>query len=179
MPRPDGFSSTCDAGTGADLRLRRASGVVGGDVACIRAVVHHWTGRAPSRVLKGRPGVLRLSDARNRRDLVLLLEPTTRLEHWPGGPLIWVLPERGPSDPELAQLRLTLSSGATQGTNLVVLVCLPHDLDADAAASDLEIISETLRWGVAPEVEMELEAVWLSGTQEGSLSAWLAALGES
>lgn len=90
---------------------RRAVGVVGGDTVCLRAVIHHWTGRPPSSVLVGDISVLRLADADNRRDLVFLFEPGAHLGPWPGGPLIWMYPERGPSEPELAQMRVAL--GAT------------------------------------------------------------------
>lgn len=149
--------------------------MVGGDAACLRAVVHHWTGRAPSGVLVGDISVVRLSDENNRRDLVFLFEPAA-LDPWPGGPLIWMYPERGPSEPELAQMRLAQSANAVAAPALRVMLCLPHDLDADSASADLDIISETLRWAVDPDVEMDVEAVWLSGTHGATLPYWLAGL---
>lgn len=155
---------------------RRLVGVVGGDTACLRAVIHHWTGRAPSSVLVGDISVVRLSDAEKRRDLIFLFEAAAPLDPWPGGPLIWMYPERGPSEPELAQMRLALSANATAAPALRVLLCLPYDLDADAASADLDTISETLRWAVDHDVEMDIEAVWLSGTHEATLPAWLAGL---
>ena len=155
---------------------RRVVGVVGGDTACLRAVVHHWTGRAPSCVLADDISIVRLSDENNRRDLVFLFEPAVPLDPWPGGPLIWMYPERGPSEPELAQMRLALSANALAAPVLRVLLCLPYDLDAEAASADLDIISETLRWAVDPDVEMDIEAVWLSGAHEATLPAWLAGL---
>ncbi len=155
---------------------RRAVGVVGGDTACLRAVIHHWTGRAPSSVLVGDISVVRLPDADNRRDLVFLFELPVPLDPWPGGPLIWMYPERGPSEPELAQMRLALGAEAIAAPALRILLCLPYDLDTDTASADLDIISETLRWAVDPDVEMDIEAVWLSGDHEATLSAWLAGL---
>lgn len=76
---------------------RRAVGVIGGDTACLRSVVHYWTGRAPSNVLPKDISVVRLPDADNRRDLIFIFEPAVSLDPWPGGPLIWMYPERGPS----------------------------------------------------------------------------------
>lgn len=156
---------------------RLAVGVVGGDTACLRAVIHHWTGRTPSSVLEGDTSVIRLSDANNHRDLVFVFEPAAPLDPWPGGPLIWMYPERGPSEPELAQMRLALGANAIAAPALRILLCLPYDLDADTASTDLDIISETLRWAVDPDVEMDIEALWQSGTHEGTLAAWLAGLG--
>lgn len=155
---------------------RRVVGVVGGDIACLRAVIYHWTGRAPSSVLVGDISVVRLPDADNRRDLVFLFEPLASLDSWPGGPLIWMYPERGPSEPELAQMRLALGAKATAAPALRILLCLPYDLDTDTASADLDIISETLRWAVDPDVEMDIEAVWLSGDHEATLPVWLAGL---
>ena len=155
---------------------RRTVGVVGGDAACLRAVVHHWTGRAPSKMLLRDTEVVRLSDVDDLRDLVFLFEPTALLDPWPGGPLIWMYPERGPSEPELAQLRLALSVNAAAAPALRVVLCLPFDLDSDKASDDLDIISETLRWAVDPEVQMSIEAVWLSGTQTPTLPNWLSGL---
>jgi len=161
---------------GIKPRARSVAGVFGGDSACLRAVVHHWTGRAPSAVLTGEEQVVRLADTDNRRDLVVLCDPSIRLDPWPGGPLVWMYPERGPSDPELAQMRVALNANESAAPSLQVLLCLPHDVELAAASSDLDIISETLRWAVDPGVEMEIEAVWLSGTHDATLAAWLATL---
>lgn len=151
-------------------------GVIGGDTACIRAVIHRWTGRAPSSLLTNDARVVLLPDVNGQRDLIFLFEPAAHLDLWPGGPLIWMCPERGPSEPELAQLRLVLTSNESATPVLRVLLCVPEDVDAVAASDDLDIISETLRWAVAPDVEVEVEAVWLSGSHEATLSAWLAML---
>jgi len=155
---------------------RHTVGVVGGDTACLRTVVHHWTGRAPSSVLVGDIEVIRLSDANKHRDLIFVFEPAAHLDPWPGGPLIWMYPERGPSEPELAQLRMVLSANAAAAPALRVVLCLPYYLDVDAASADLDIISERLRYAVDPDVEIDIEAVWLSGPHEVTLSNWLAGL---
>lgn len=151
-------------------------GVVGGDDACVRSLVQRWTGR-PARV--GTPTeIVGLLDRENRRKIVLLtgLAGSTPLEPWPGGPLIWLVPERGPSEPELALLRQVLRANEKASPRVRILVCLPHDVDIDAANADLDTISDTLRWGVDGDVEMEIEAVWLSGNVT-SIDRWLAGLG--
>jgi hypothetical protein len=151
--------------------------VVGGDDACVRALVQRWTGR-PARIGTLTESIA-LADREHRREIVLLtgLAGSTRLEPWPGGPLIWLLPERGPSEPELALLRQVLRANEKASPMLRILVCLPHDVDVDAASADLDTISDTLRWGVDGDVEMEIDAVWLSGTEDASIDRWLAGLG--
>ena len=59
---------------------------------------------------------------------------------------------------------------------LRVLLCIPHDVEPSAASADLDVISETLSWAVDPNVEMEIEAVLLSGSQPPTLEQWLASL---
>lgn len=107
----------------------------------------------------------------------MVLSGTTTLWPWPGGPLIWLLPERGPSEPELALLRQVLRANEKARPRLCILVCFPHDVDVAAANVDLDTISDTLRWGVDGDVEMEIEAVWLSGNEAASVDRWLASLG--
>lgn len=123
--------------------------------------------------------IIGLPDLENRREIVVLtgVTSTACLEPWPGGPLIWLLPERGPSDPELALLRQVLRANEKARPRLRILVCLPHDVDIDTANADLDMISDTLRWGIDGDIEMEIEAVWLSGNEEASIDRWLASLG--
>lgn len=174
---PDAKGAKPQGERDAERAVRPAVGVVGGDRACIHAVVHHWTGRPASKVLTGAARAARVSGGENRRDIVILQEPSASLNPWPGGPLIWLYPERGPSELELAQMRLALSANATSSPRLRILLCLPQDVDPDSAEGDLDIISDTLRWAVDPGVEMEVEAVWLSGDQGPTLFSWLVKLG--
>ena len=146
--------------------------IVGGDEACIRALVRHWTGRPAARVLRASQAT-RLRDAANRRTILTINQSTTLLQPWPGGPLVWLFPERGPSEPDLAQLRRVLAANAANCPALRVLLCLPFDVAPGAAAKDLDIVAETLRWAVDPTVEMEIEAVWLSDAPDSTLGSWL------
>lgn len=151
-------------------------GVVGGDAACMRAFIHQWAGHPASWMCpKGVP-IIRLPDSGYNRDIVFLLSAGVHLTPWPGGPLIWLYPERGPSEPELAQMRLALGNFTDIGQPLVILLCLPQDVDRLAAEHDLDIIYKTLLWAVEPTVEIELEAVWMSDSQPGSLRQWLDCL---
>jgi hypothetical protein len=145
--------------------------VVGGDEACIRALVRHWTGRPAARVLRASQAI-RLLDATNRRSILVINKSATP-KPWPGGPLVWLFPERGPSEPDLAQLRWVLAANAANCPVLRVLLCLPFDVSPGAAAKDLDIVAETLRWAVDPGVEMEIEAVWLFDAPESTLGSWL------
>jgi hypothetical protein len=158
-------------------RERSVVGVVGGDTTCLQALVQRWTGR-PGRIEKLTETVC-VPDRENRREIALLngVTGSTSLEPWPGGPLIWLVPERGPSEPELALLRQVLRANEKTRPTVRLLVCLPHDVDAIAANDDLDAISETLRWGLDGEVELEIEAVWLSGNEEAGIDRWLAGLG--
>ena len=176
MPKTGASGSRSKPGAQKRSVEPQAVGVVGGDTACIRAAIHHWTGRAPSSVLANEAKIVRLPDAGHRRDLVFLFEFAGHLEPWPGGPLIWMFPERGPSEPELSQMRLALTANKLAASALRVLLCLPADLNSAAACDDLDIISETLRWAINPDIEMDVEAVWLSGNHEKTLRVWLAAL---
>jgi len=155
---------------------RPCVGVVGGDLACIRTMVNHWTGKSAIRILRTKRSVIRVCDAARRRDLIILLDYDTRIIPWPGGPLIWLFPERGPSEPELAQMRTALNLHSASTSDLRVLLCLPHDVQPEAALEDLDIISETLRWSVDEDMEVTLEAVWLDGDGSSTMDAWLAAL---
>jgi hypothetical protein len=155
---------------------RSAVGVVGGDATCVRALVQRWTGR-PMRMGGKRTEVVSLPDQENRREVVVLTESPSTLEPWPGGPLIWLLPERGPSQPELALLRQVLYANERAHPRLCVLVCIPHDVAVAAANADLDTIADTLRWGVNGDVEIEIEAVWVSGNEEASIDRWLGNLG--
>jgi len=152
-------------------------GVVGGDAACMRTLAYHWTGQPAMKALESCEQVVRLTDSENRRDLVFLLDADTQITPWPGGPLIWLYPERGPSEPELAQLRLALRANEAANPQLRILLCLPDDVDPTEAASVLDIVSDTLLWAVDPNVAIELEAVWLLDGQPNSLAQWLMKLG--
>jgi len=151
---------------------RRCVGVAGGDMACLRTAVRRWTGHPASHVIQRGAQVVRLADVDNRRDLVFLLDSTKPISPWPGGPLIWLYPERGPSEPELAQMRVALINHNCH-PKLHILICLPHDTNLLSANRDLDIIAETLMSAVDPEVEMEIEAVWLSDKESMTLGHWL------
>jgi hypothetical protein len=73
-------------------------------------------------------------------------------------------------------MRLALGNFTDIGQPLVILLCLPQDVDRLAAEHDLDIIYKTLLWAVEPTVEIELEAVWMSDSQPGSLRQWLDCL---
>lgn len=146
--------------------------VVGGDEACVRALVRRWTGQPAAKVLRDRDAV-RLHDVGHRRAILVMHQSTVPLQPWPGGPLVWLFPERGPSELELAVLRQVLATNATNCPALRVLLCLPFDVAPEVAVKDLEVITETLRWALEPQVEMEIEVAWLSDVPDPSLAAWL------
>jgi len=156
-----------------DRAGRPPAAVLGGDLACLRAAARLWAG-APLRP-DGKGQVL-LADRERKRDLLLLLEAGAPANSWPGGRLVWLWPERGPSGPDLTQLRLGLRTQAELCESLLVLVCLPEEVAPVSVAGDLDTILETLRWAVDPGLAVELQALWLSGLQSPTLGSWLANL---
>ena len=73
-------------------------------------------------------------------------------------------------------MRVALSLHGAAAPELRVLLCLPHDVEPEAALGDLEVVSETLRWSVDEDMELTLEAVWLEGDHGPTMDAWLDAL---
>ena len=165
-----------DASQRQQLKHRNCVGVVGGDPSCMRALAHHWTGRSAINVFLSHEHLVELADFKHKQELIFLLDVKTQITPWPNGPLIWLYPERGPSESELAQLRLALRTNKTSSPQLLILVCLPDDVDTVEAGSVLDNISETIRWTIDPNVVIELESVWLSNNLPNSLSHWLMKL---
>lgn len=158
------------------MPINKCVGVVGGDASCIHAFIRQWTGHPASRMCPKDVPSIRLTDMGKSRDIVFLLTSGAQLIPWPGGPLIWLYPERGPSEPELAQMRLALTNHPDVSQPLVILLCLPQDVDRSAAEHDLDIVHQTLLWAVEPAVEITLEAVWMSDSQSDNLCQWLDCL---
>lgn len=156
---------------------KRVVGIFCGDATCLRTVVHIWTKRTPSSVLNDEAPVVTLTDATQRKLLVVIRDHTAEISPWPTAPLIWVFPERGPSEPDLALIRQVLRTHNVAKLEVKILLCLPTDVDEAAAATDIDVIAETLRWGVDSDVPLELEAVWLSGSRSPTLEQWLSQLG--
>ncbi len=99
--------------------------VFAGDDLCVRTAARIWTdGTSP--LDHGAHALAR----RHGTSALFVLGPRVDVPTWTGGPLVWMLPERGPSQPELARLR-TLASIAPDGPWIVVCVepeaGLPND----------------------------------------------------
>lgn len=138
---------------------RPTVGVISGDGACLQSAVRHWTGRPATSVLQGDISVVRLSNKNEDRDIVFLFDPMRHLNPWPVGPFIWLFPERGPSELELAQMRHALDIHAAAHPKLHVVLCCPDHVSSEEAAVDVESIVETLCWALNPQLEIHIEAV--------------------
>jgi len=150
--------------------------VFGGDRACLRSVVLYWSGKSGARLSERitNPFQLRADDAES--EITIIPEYPTLMSVWPGGPMVWLLPERGPSEPELAQMRQFLSSHHGMIPSFVVLFCIPSGTPKEELERDLDIVSETLYSGIEFDADIYLEAVWLQQDDVGSLGSWLTKL---
>lgn len=155
-------------------------GVVGGDPASVRSLVRKWCGRRVPAWTTLSASSFAVRHKHRHQDLWVLgstLAP--ELVPWPGGPLIWLFPERGPSAPELAELRRTMSLSGFPRPAVRILVCVPHDVSVEMARADLRTIANTLSWSMDPDIVMELEDVWLEDNTQDSLEGWLETLSRS
>ncbi len=163
----------------SDIQSKRPTeciAVFGGDRTWIKAVIRHWTGTPVGSLHKFERGFVRVDHSREPVCLSVVLDSDSSITAWPGGPLVWLLPERGPSQPELVQLRNVLSIHQTQMNELIILLCAPSDLAEENVANDLDVIVETLRWSLNPDQEFRIEAVWDKTEGENNLADWLSAL---
>lgn len=152
-------------------------GVVGGDPACVRSLVRKWCGRpVPTWTTHARSSFAVRHEHRHQELWVLGSTPTPGLVPWPGGPLVWLFPERGPSAPELAELRRTISLSGLPRPSVRILVCMPHDVSIETASADLGTIANTLAWSMDPDTVVELEHVWLEDNSQHSLDRWVETL---
>jgi len=172
-----------------DMRRRRATrvrasskrpetvAVFGGDITCLRAVVRRWTGRVAEPGTTPADSEIATGGSTGERRIAILRRPGSALSPWPGGPLVWLFPERGPSETELAQLRQALVADRTTAPpRLEVVICLPDDLTLEQAVQDLATIGETLGVGLPADRDCSLRAVWLDDTREPCLRGLLKEL---
>ncbi len=158
----------------------RTIAVFGGDGTCLRAVLRRWTGRAVAEGASAGETGIATGGASGGQRIAVLHRPGGVLTPWPGGPLVWLFPERGPSETELAQLRQTLVANRAEGfPRLVIVICLPDDLTPEQAAGDLATIGDTLGVGLPEELDCSLQAVWFDDTREPCLRGLLKELEDS
>lgn len=151
--------------------MPRPLAVLAGDATCLRSAARAWSGPSGRASLRSSPALL---GSRNGT-LAFLGRPLGPETPWPGGPLLWLLPERGPSVADLAILRTLLATHGEQVSAIVVVICFPADVSEREAAQDLEAIDDTLRFGIPPERPYTVSAVWL---EQGPvpLGEWLERL---
>lgn len=150
--------------------------VFGGDRVCVEAVARRWAGPAATRALARGDGFVTLAHRDAGARVGVLLDPSAAPTLWPGGPVVWLVPERGPSQPELAQLRRVLTAHRGPPLALMILLCVPGSLSHAEAAEDLQSVAQTLRWGLDANQRVELQVVWLAGDGEPNLGSWLQEL---
>lgn len=117
----------------------RHAAVLGGDPLCVGTAIRAWVGSRGAGVPLQ---TTRLKDGR-RGVLTILGRETTGLSPWPGGPLVWLVPERGPSMQELAALRSMCVAHLDVTNEPVVVVCVepgagfPTETELEAIAASL------------------------------------------
>jgi len=158
-------------------RSTQAVAVFGGDETCLRAVLRRWTGQ-PVKNLAGFEGPLFIPGGAGGKYAVVLSGSEEPLATWPGGPLVWLFPERGPSQAELGQLRTVIDAHLKDDHDLVIAICLPGDLTEEQAVQDLEIIERTINLGLPAERTYTLLALWLDDDQQPNLRSFLNELEE-
>ena len=149
-------------------------GVVGGDLSCIRSMIINWVGR-PQKLYKEKT-IFHLY--KHDKYLLFVTSYNERLKIWPGSSLIWLFPERGPSQPELSQLNIFISNNKLRTQKLNILLCMPNDITSRESQFVLETTSETLYWNIDRDFDIHLEAVWLTKNHPNSLTNWLLRLQE-
>lgn len=150
--------------------------VFSGDKACIRSVVRYWSGQHGIKLLERMNKPFQLRSDHAAAEITIITDYQVVMPAWTGGPLVWLLPERGPSEPELAQMRHFLSIHHGVIPSFVVLLCIPAGTPKDEVERDLDIVSETLSSSIETDVDVRLEAVWLEQNVADSLGLWLKTL---
>jgi hypothetical protein len=153
-------------------------GIVAGDLTCLRTVVKHWTGKPLDSLLLPMNDVIYLSDKDNERELLFIFSSQFKLEVWPGGPLIWLFPERGPSELELIQFKLFLENNVPEEESLRIVLCLPHEVTINEVQELLKNVSETLCWAINQEYGISIEAVYLTTNMDYNIIKFLSELKE-
>lgn len=109
--------------------------VVAGDELCVQTAARAWVPSSLSRPVRG--GVLHLVGS-DGNAIAFVSSGVRDGVAWSGGPLIWLVPERGPSQPELAQLR-AIASRAPASHEPWILVCVEPEAGAPNQAELLAI----------------------------------------
>lgn len=137
--------------------MPRPLAVVVGDTTCLRSAARAWSGQAGPARLRSSPALL----PSGNKTLAFLGGPLGPDIPWPGGRLVWLLPERGPSVADLAILSTLLSRHGEYIPGIDVVICFPPGVSERDAAQDLDFIDVTLRYGIPPERPYTLAAAWL------------------
>jgi hypothetical protein len=160
---------------GSDRTSGRKPLVVGGDQTCVRSL-RHALGLPHPGLQRGRRF---RSDGPVHADtpprIVVLGVGQAPPAPWPGGCLVWLLPERGPSEPDIAEFLGALNA-LPQDVEVRIVLCVPASVDSSQAADDVQTVGRGLDWVVPDGRAVVIEAVWLWGGGEVSLSRWLAGL---
>jgi hypothetical protein len=147
--------------------------VVAGDELCVRTAIGAWA--TPTKLVSPEP-----SNPHAQRDdgvtAAFFLGVPSDVVPWPGGPLVWLLPERGPSVPELAQLRVAATLAPTLPEPWV-LVCVEPECEFPSEP-ELLAIERALQRALAPGQSFRLGVVARTRRDsEHSLARFLRQLG--
>lgn len=148
-----------------------------GDYHSMKYVAQFWSGERQCGLFKiitsSQP--IYIADKRERT-ICLITQGQDSINHWPGGNLVWLVPERGPSMPELNDFIAFLCNNKKyfhSGFPLSILTCLPDDMNAEEARLTIEHVANTIAYAVPEIFEVTLEAVWLSNTVAHTIGEWI------
>lgn len=146
--------------------------VISGDRTCVRSLIHaSRSGLSATGPSQRRSGAnIRLEGTNQRLMVVSVRDPMPT--PWPGGVLVWLLPERGPSEQDLAELTGALLALPPEVVTRIVL-CVPASVTEPQAAEDVQIVGRNLDWVIPEGMTVSVEALWLWGGGPVRLQEWL------
>lgn len=110
-------------------------------------------------------------------EIVFVLDSRIVMNNWQGLPLVWLFPERGPSDIELSEMQLFITNNTNNLKNgMSVLILIPGDSDRSSVEKDIDDISYTITTHIDFGGNLTLEGVYVSNPENDKLNAWLEKL---
>ena len=143
-------------------KKRTAFAVVGGDVVCMREVARLWGNEHAHRTLHSNRALHWVISKDGNQYIAFIGDTTSELAYWPGGPLLWLFPDRGPGAPELAILRCFLAMNAQAREDLRVMILLSDDVEERDVPIILDDVVQTLEWGIGHGIDFVVSAVCLA-----------------
>lgn len=153
----------------SNLNKLTCLGVVGGDVTCIHRMIYQWTGHPMKSPYNE---IIELKSINNIHTLIFIFNPSKTFSN-PKRELIWLFPERGPSQTELLLLNNFININKFQNQKIHILLFMTDDIKEKESLSILESSTKMLYYNINPNYEINLETVWLLNNHQNNLKDWL------